>query len=148
MVTTVQRNDPSIVHHLVEDDDVVGRLEDLEVLVVAGGNNRRARVEAHQTPLGKPPVLVAVGPDPSGPDPNRTGAGYVFSQRESDHFNPWLQRWNTAVDRLDDEGRAGIIDHACTAIEPEVVIATYRGTSRERLGSDLTRSICLHGRLG
>ena len=57
----VDRNDPRVVHHLVQNDDVTRRLQDVDVVVVRAGSHRRPRIEAEDAPVGKAPVGVMVG---------------------------------------------------------------------------------------
>ena len=57
---SVEGDDAGVVHHLVEDDDVVGGLEELHVVVVDARRHRRTRVEPEEAALGYPAVLRAV----------------------------------------------------------------------------------------
>ena len=55
------RDDARVVHHLGQDHEVLGRLHDLQVVVVGARVHRRAGVKAHKTSVGEGPVLVIVG---------------------------------------------------------------------------------------
>ena len=57
----VEGNNPCVVDHLVQDDDVPGYLQNLHVVVIGSRHHRWSRVEAHQAPVGQASVGVAVG---------------------------------------------------------------------------------------
>src|SRR5207248_3084926 len=56
----VGRDDACVVDHLGEDDDVAGRLDDLQVVVVGAGNHRRTGVETEKTAIGDAELRVIV----------------------------------------------------------------------------------------
>src|SRR4029079_13165197 len=58
--TTVNRDDPRVVDHLVEDHDVAGRLNDLEGVVVGTGDHRRTRVEAEDASIDQAQIFRVV----------------------------------------------------------------------------------------
>src|SRR3954466_10888790 len=59
MRPAVERNDPRVVDHLVDDRHVRGVLDDLHVVVVRTGHHRRSRVEADKAPLVDREILRA-----------------------------------------------------------------------------------------
>ena len=60
MRAPVQRDDARVVDHLVEDDHVVGCLEQLHVVVVGARRHRWPRVEAEQAALRDTAILGAM----------------------------------------------------------------------------------------
>ena len=78
MRAAVKRYDPYVVHHLVQDDHIVRRLEQLDVLVVAtGGDDRRSRREPHDASLCDAAVFRTIGSDPATPVPHRALTRHV-----------------------------------------------------------------------
>ena len=60
MRAAVERDDPRLVDHLVEDDDVAARLDDLQVVVVRARNHRRPGVEAENAAVHEAEILGIV----------------------------------------------------------------------------------------
>ena len=152
-VPLVERHDARLVHHLGEDDHVVGRLEELQVLVVAApggdGHDRRAGVEAEEATLGEPAVLGAVEADAAHHEPH----GAVARRRVVAVGDGELprgrrpRRRNPAVRGIDDERRAPVVDHADHAVVPEIVVADDAAAGRQRLRPDGGRPVRLDGLL-
>ena len=63
MRRVVDRDDTRVVNQLLEDDDVVGRLKDLEVAVVPG---QQVRHTIRDAPIQQAAALVTVRPPPTG----------------------------------------------------------------------------------
>ncbi len=59
MAATVDRDDPGVVDHLDEHDDVIRRLENLVVVVVEAGRHR-TRHAARQTPVVRAEILPRI----------------------------------------------------------------------------------------
>ena len=137
VAAAVERHDARVVHHLVQDHDVVGRLEDLQVLVVAGRDDRRTGVEPEQAALREPAVLVAVGADAGGAHADRTGARPVLAERQLDQLEPGLERRHAAVRRVDDERRPPVVDDAGALVDPVVVVAADVAADRQQFAGDL-----------
>src|SRR5262245_14820493 len=97
MCASVERHDPRVVQHLVDNGDVVRGLKDLDVLVVPRRQNRRARVEADETPLRESAIFVTVGADTCSPHANRTATRQVLARGSDLSFDPGLERWQPAV---------------------------------------------------
>ena len=112
----VERHDPYRVNHLGHQHHLVGSLEDLQVLVVAAGRDRRAGVEAENAAVEGAAVEPGVGR--MIPQVGAPGVGAL----------PALGRHlrQTAVRRVDDERRAPGADGARAAVEPEVVVEAGR----------------------
>ncbi len=144
MGATVQRHDARIVHHLVEDDDVVRRLEDLNVLVIAGRHDRRTGVEPQETPFGQPAVLRPVRPDAADAEPHRTLRLAVLGCLTR---HPRARARDPAVRWVDDERRPPVVDDAGAAVEPEVVVAAHISAHRQRFGADLAGPVGVDGGL-
>ena len=107
----VQRNEPHVVHHLVENRDVSRRLEQLHEVVVRAGDHRRSGIEAEDAPL----VHVAV-----------LGSGVPAARRlASRHPRPARGQvgGQAPIRRIDDERRAAGSDDRRAVVEPEPVVA-------------------------
>ena len=144
----VERHDARVVHHLVQDRDVVGGLEDLQVLVVARRHDRRSGVEAQEAALGQPAVLGAVGADAADAEAHGARRRDVLRVGRSALLrHPRLQRGHAPVGGIDDQRRAAVVDHARAAVEPEVVVGADVAAGGQRLGADLARRIGLGGAL-
>jgi hypothetical protein len=61
MWTAIERNDAGVVNHLVEDHEVIARLEQLDVLVVAARDDRGPGVEPEDAPLVHGKILGVCG---------------------------------------------------------------------------------------
>ena len=148
MPAPVEGHDAGVVHHLVQYRHVVGGLEHLDVLVVAGGHDGRARVEPEDAPLGEAPVLVAVGPDARRPRPHGARAGPVFAQRQLDQLDAGLQRRQAARRRIDDERRPPVVDDPGVLVDPVAVVAADVAAHRQGLVAQLAGGVGLGVRLG
>src|SRR5262245_52382498 len=65
MWTSVERNDPRIVDHLVDDRDKSGTLEQLDIVVVGARRHRRSGIKAKDAALRQRPVFMRVGVGPA-----------------------------------------------------------------------------------
>ena len=116
-------------------------LEDLDVLVVAAGNDGRPGVEAEQAPLGDAAVLGAVGADAADAEPDRPGGLGGGAGTLPVHAR--LRRRHPAVGRIDDERGPTVVDDPRPPVEPEVVVGAHVAARRQRLGADLARPVRL-----
>ena len=81
MWTPVERHDARVVDLLVQDDEVVARLEELHVLVVArrdGRNHRRTRIPAQDASV---PDAAVFRPVRQSRDPRNVGNGSLATER-------------------------------------------------------------------
>src|SRR3982074_2747776 len=62
--TAIHRNDPRVVNHLVEDHDVLLRLEQLDILVVRCRGHRWPRIESQDAPNLEASRTKIVDPTP------------------------------------------------------------------------------------
>jgi hypothetical protein len=118
----VERHDPVIVDHLVDDDHGVGRLEDFHVVVVRARDHRRSRHGPAETTFLQRPVevrieaqtaratfILAVG----GPQPAFVLGGALPFGR---------QRRNAPVRRIDQQRRAACAHHFRAVLPPDLVV--------------------------
>src|SRR5438067_10136929 len=90
----VEWDDANVVDHLDENRHVTGRLQNLIVVVVAGGNHWRSCGRPQDASLGERPVLWAVGralspargagvrePLPLGCESGNFAVGWIDNQR-------------------------------------------------------------------
>ena len=117
-------HDRRCLHPLMQDHNMVRRLKDLKVLVVASRNDRRTRVKPKEATLRKAPVFITIRPNTGGTNTNRTRTRDIFSKRQLNHFKSRLQGGNTAVWRISNQRRPILIDNITSTVKPEIVIAT------------------------
>ena len=106
----VERNDPRLAHHLVQDDDIAGNLEDVIAGVVGVGEHRAGHAAGDAAAV-RTHVLVrirAIGHEPCGP---RLG------------FRP---RRHPPGRRVGDHRRAARVDDRIAGIAPEPVVADVK----------------------
>ena len=112
------------MHHLIQNHDMVGSLENLDVLIVATGHNRRTGIEPQQTPLGEPAILGTIARNPSHPEQHgpfrRGGIGVIAAL--TDH--PRSRLWQAPIWGVDDERGPHIVHDAGSSVEPIVIVAT------------------------
>jgi hypothetical protein len=112
VVRAVERYDSRVVHHLVQDDHVVGSLEELHVVVVGARVHRGTGVEAKDAALEGAAVLRAVRIAAKG---GAACGGAVPRGRR--------QRRQAAVGRIDEERRPQVAGELPAVVPPEVVVA-------------------------
>jgi hypothetical protein len=108
------RDDPRVVDHLVHEHDVIGRLQNLHVVVIRPREHRRPGVE-QQAAFAEGTILGAVG----RVLPPRVGAG------GSAHLAVRGQGGNPSVRRIDDQRAARLPvhpRHVDPAVPPELVV--------------------------
>ena len=137
-----ERHDAHVVVHLEQQDDRVGRLEDLDVVVVAARQHRRSRAEPQQAALGDPALLGAGRPVAADPDADRLPV--PGETRLLARFRLGRQRRDPAVRRIDDQRRLRQ-RRRTRAIRPDgLAVAARRSrrrreVARQRLGVQLLR---------
>src|SRR5204862_7509641 len=94
----VERDDPRVVHHFRADDEVIRRLEDLQVVVVAAWNNGRAGIEADDAPVPDGQIFRVGGDVPR------------LGERILEFLPSRRQRWNSSVPWIDDDRRTLRLD--------------------------------------
>ena len=87
---SVKGNDPGVVHHLVDEDDVVARLKELNDVGVCARLHRRARVESKDAALRHVSIL-------------RTGRPVAPSTKRPSLLSLGGQRRDSAVWRVDNQ---------------------------------------------
>ena len=118
----VQRHDARVVVLLRQQDDVVRRLEHLDVVVVAAGADRRTRLRVLDAAVARVEVLVGAGgkhPPAHRGDPRRL-------RRLGAHPRVIRQGRQPSVRRVHDERRAPRPDGGRSPIQPEVVVEAGR----------------------
>ena len=137
-----------VVNHFVQNGDVIGGLEELQVLVVAGRHDRRSGVEAQEAALGQSAILRTVGADASHAEADGARRRDILRVGRSALLrHARLQRRHASVGRIDDERRAAVVDHARAPVEPEIVVGADVAAGRQRLGANLAGCIGLGGAL-
>ena len=121
MRPAVQRDDPRFVNHLLVDDHVVRRLEDLDVAVVAAGQHGRTLLRADDAALRQGAVLRAGG-DLHGRQ--QVAPPLLARGRQGGH---------PAVRRIDHQRRLPRPGHLGAALVPDLVEAAD-GYRRRRRG--------------
>ena len=111
----VERDDADVVHHLVQDRDVTGRLEDHHVVVVGARAHRRTGVETHDAAVGQAAVLVGVVPV-------LLLVGAPLRRGLDGRLGPWRQ---PAVGRIDDERCPLVGSELDAALVPELVVRQH-----------------------
>ena len=114
--TAVERDDPRVVNHLLLDRDVLRRLHDQEVVVVAAGQLRHA---ARDTALGKVALLGVVVA--------------IVAARGASLAPPLAfrrERRHPAVRRIDDE--RGLLEQTAF-LPPELVVGARVAVRRRRI---------------
>ena len=106
----VERDDPRLAHHLVEDYDVAGSLEDV-VAGVVGVRDHRSRHAAGDAAAVRAHVFVRVGP--VGDEPSGARLGFRL-------------RRHAPGRRIRDHRRAARVDDGVARIAPEVVVAAIQ----------------------
>ena len=87
------RDDPGVVNHLTEHDQMIGGLKDLVVAVVAGAESPDARYAVGDAPYLARPVFRSV----------RRMRVPIGSRRLDPHFGLGGQRWQLAVRWIRDQ---------------------------------------------
>src|SRR5712671_3982595 len=124
MWTSVERNDPRIVDHLVDDRDKSGTLEQLDIVVVGARGHRRSGIKAKDAALRQRPVFMRVG---VGPAENsvvarrRNGVCSLLSFGRHGGI--------PAIGRVDDQRRSFRSDDIVAAVPPELVVGGSPGNS-------------------
>ena len=133
MRPAVQRDDARFVNHLLVDDHVVRRLEDLDVPVVAARQHGRTLLRADDAALGQGAVFGAVG--------NLHGG-----QQVAPPLLPFRgQGRHAPVRRIDHERRLPGPGHLAAALVPDLVEAADGDRRRGRGGIGCARNLA--GRL-
>ena len=138
MRPSIERHDARAVHHLVQQDDVVRRLDQVDVLVVARGRHRGTGIEAEDAPdrkharaevVDESAVCRRVAIDPV--------AGLSLGRPL--RFGLGRQRRHAPIRRIDDERRLIGLADLVAGVEPELVV----------IPNDVRRLLVVpHGELG
>src|ERR1700730_16063767 len=124
MRTSVERNDPRIVYHLVDDRDISRSLEQLDIVVVGARRHRRSGIEAEDAALRQRPVFMGVGVGPAKVGVVARGRNEVRSL-----LSFGRHRGKPAIGRVDDQRRALRSYDLVAAIPPELVVGGSPGNS-------------------
>ena len=130
MRTVVERNHPHVVHHLVEDDDVVGGLEELHVVVVRARHHRRTGVEPHEAPFREPAVLRTIGAKTGRPHSPGMFPRQVRVERPDLPTHAIGQRGELPIGWLHDQRRAPVVTNFGAKVQPEPVVGADAALGR------------------
>ena len=116
---SVQRDDARVVHHLVEDDDVAGSLDQVHVLVVATREHRRAGIESEEASLGEAAIFWSVDGGSASAVPDWAVARKILDQRAG--LMPCVipEARHASIGWVDDQRRASVADDTGSSVEPE-----------------------------
>src|SRR5215471_15909153 len=129
MRTSVERNDPRIVDHLVDDRDISGSLEQLDIVVVGARGHRRSGIKPEDAALRQRPVFIRVGVGPAKD-------GVVAPRRNAVRSLLSFGRHGgvPAIGRVDDQRRALRSYNLVAAVPPELVVGGSPGNSAAPAG--------------
>src|SRR5215467_13887891 len=129
MRTSVERNDPRIVDHLVDDRDISRSLEQLDIVVVGARGQRRSGIKTEDATLRQRPVFIRVGVGPAK-------VGVVAPRRnEVRSFLSFGRHGGiSAIGRVDDQRRALRPYDLVAAVPPELVVGGSPGISSAPAG--------------
>src|SRR4029077_12785551 len=124
MRTSVERNDPRIVDHLVKDRDISGSLEQLDIVVVGARGHRRPGIKAEDAALRQRPVFIRGGVGPAK-------GGVVAPRRNEVRSLLSFGRHGgiPAIGRVDDQRRALRSYDLVAAVPPELVVGGSPGNA-------------------